>query len=196
MLVSPTARRNFGSTDTAARVRPRQERREVSLPAFAILEDRSTISLTVHNLSYDGCKVATPVALDPGTDITLSVVRMGLLKAKVRWYLFGNAGLRFSSDPDDLEELPPRKHQRTPLSAMVTLRRRSGGSYRVATSDVSPDGCNLHFVERPEVNETHWIKFDGLEALEVQVRWVKDFNAGVRFTRPIHPAVFAMLFPA
>ena len=110
--------------------------------------------------------------------------------------LQSNAGLRFSSDPDDLEELPPRKHQRTPLSAMVTLRRRSGGSYRVATSDVSPDGCNLHFVERPEVNETHWIKFDGLEALEVQVRWVKDFNAGVRFTRPIHPAVFAMLFPA
>jgi PilZ domain len=193
--VTKSAGRKVGPSDLAPQVRPRQERREVSLPAFAVLEDRSTISLTVHNLSYDGCKVATPIALDPGTDITLSVMHMGLLKAKVRWYLFGNAGLRFSSDPDDLEELPPRKHQRTPLSAMVTLRRRSGGSYRVPTTDISPDGCNLQFVERPVVDELHWVKFDGLEALEVQVRWVKAFNAGVRFTRPIHPAVFEMLFP-
>ena len=93
---------------------------------------------------------------------------------------------------------------------METCRlRRSTPWLTIGRSEVLPDsrfsrrsfsfaihGCNLHFVERPEVNETHWIKFDGLEALEVQVRWVKDFNAGVRFTRPIHPAVFAMLFPA
>ena len=35
-----------------------------------------------------------------------------------------------------------------------------------------------------------WIKFEGLEPLEAEVCWVKGFLTGVRFAKPIHPAVF------
>jgi hypothetical protein len=171
----------------------REDRRPINLPAFANLPDRSTVSLTVVDLSYDGCKVETPVALVPGSCITLSVSQLGVLNANVRWYDDGKAGLCFSSEIEKVEPQKPRKHDRVSLKASVSLRRQGSANYLVSTSDVSPSGCRVEFVERPTEGEIHWIKFDGLEALEVQVRWVRAFSAGVQFTRPIHPAVFDML---
>ena len=56
--------------------------------------------------------------------------------------------------------------------------------------DASPHGCRVEFVERPALAERAWIKFEGLDALEATVCWVKGFSAGVRFEKPIHPAVF------
>ena len=37
------------------------------------------------------------------------------------------------------------------------------------------------------------IKFEGLEAMDAEVCWVQGFQAGLRFERPIHPAVFDLL---
>jgi hypothetical protein len=37
------------------------------------------------------------------------------------------------------------------------------------------------------------VKFDGLEALEAEVCWVEEFTAGLRFEKPMHPAVFDLL---
>jgi hypothetical protein len=171
----------------------REDRRPISLPAFANLPDRSTVSLTVVDLSYDGCKVETPMALMPGTCITLSVSQLGVLNANVRWYDNGHAGLCFSSELEKSPPQQPRKDDRVSLKASVSLRRQGSVNYLVTTTDVSPSGCRVDFVERPTAGEIHWIKFEGLEALEVQVRWVRGFSAGVQFTRAIHPAVFEML---
>ncbi len=172
--------------------RGREVRRETNLTAIASLPDGSTVSMTVVDLSYDGCKVETPVPLALGSSLSLSVAKIGGLKAHVRWYSAGKAGLRFTAEPDKSEGLPPRA-DRVSLQAAVTLRRRGSANYTVSTSDVSPSGCKVEFVERPRVGETHWLKFDGLEALEAEVRWVEDFDAGVQFARAIHPAVFDML---
>jgi hypothetical protein len=38
-----------------------------------------------------------------------------------------------------------------------------------------------------------WVKFDQLEALEAEVRWLKNACAGLQFINPIHPAVFDMM---
>jgi hypothetical protein len=89
--------------------------------------------------------------------------------------------------------LPPRSHDRLTVEGEVALRRSGQLNYRVRLYDLSPDGCKAEFVERPEVDEQLWIKFDDLGAIEAEVRWMVGQTAGIRFVRPIHPAVFDAL---
>ena len=41
----------------------------------------------------------------------------------------------------------------------------------------SPQGCRCEFIERPNIGERVWVKFDGLEAIESEVRWLKETSA-------------------
>ena len=84
----------------------------------------------------------------------------------------------------------PRRSARVGLSAEITLRRAGQNRYRVKILDASPHGCKAEFVERPQLDEHVWVKFEGLEALEALVCWVRGFEVGLEFERPIHPAVF------
>ena len=59
--------------------------------------------------------------------------------------------------------------------------------------DVSREGCRLEFIERPRLDETVWVKFDGLDAIESSVCWVRGADVGVEFKRPIYTAVFDIL---
>jgi hypothetical protein len=59
--------------------------------------------------------------------------------------------------------------------------------------DLSRAGCSLEYVERPRIDESIWIKFDGVEALESIVRWIDGDRAGVQFVKPLHEAVFDSL---
>ena len=55
--------------------------------------------------------------------------------------------------------------------------------------DASPDGCKIEFVERPDLGEALWVKFEGMELLEARVRWTEGFTAGVEFkNRSIRPS--------
>jgi len=87
----------------------------------------------------------------------------------------------------------PRKSRRVHINAMVKLRRRGHHNFTVQAFDFSPEGCKLEFVERPQLDETVWIKFEGIELLEASVCWVEERFVGVEFIRPIHNAVFQML---
>jgi hypothetical protein len=88
-----------------------------------------------------------------------------------------------------------RKADRIAVDAEVALRRSAQLNYRVRAYDASPYGCKLEFVERPELEERVWVKFEGLDALEGLVCWVNGFVVGIEFARPIHPAVFEALMP-
>jgi uncharacterized protein YuzE len=55
--------------------------------------------------------------------------------------------------------------------------------------DLSLEGCKVEFVDRPRLDETVWIKIDGLERLPGTICWVEGNVAGVEFERPLHPAV-------
>jgi hypothetical protein len=59
--------------------------------------------------------------------------------------------------------------------------------------DASSHGCKVEFVERPEMQECVWVRFEGLEPLEAHVRWLEGHCAGLQFSRPIHPAVFDLM---
>jgi hypothetical protein len=86
-----------------------------------------------------------------------------------------------------------RKSARTSLQAEVQLRRRGHHHYIVNVYDISPNGCRIEFVERPRLDETVWVKFEGLDAIESTVCWLKGSDAGVEFTRPIYRPVFDAL---
>jgi len=86
-----------------------------------------------------------------------------------------------------------RSAERAALAADVGIRRRSGRCFRVRIFDLSPLGCKTEFVERPDVGERVWVKFDDLQAVEGTVHWVAGHVGGVKFERPIHEAVFRRL---
>ena len=86
-----------------------------------------------------------------------------------------------------------RKSARVPLRAEVQLRRSGQSNYLVNVHDVSREGCKLEFVERPRLDETVWVKFDGYDAIQSSVCWVEGHSAGIEFERPIYPSIFEMM---
>ncbi|HEX5238056.1 MAG TPA: PilZ domain-containing protein [Sphingomicrobium sp.] len=87
----------------------------------------------------------------------------------------------------------PRRHERSAVEAEASLRRAGKLTFRVRLFDLSPEGCKAEFVERPEIHEQLWVNFDGLEAVETSVCWIAGAKVGLRFLRPMHPAVFDLL---
>ena len=173
--------------------RTREQRRTVTLPAHILCENGEITSADVLDLSYDGCCVETPLELREGSTVKLSVVGLGANDAQVRWSADGKAGLSFAIHSTWEREIKPRKAERIELSADLSLRRVGRKQYRGRVFDVSPDGCKVEFVERPRLEELVWVKFDFLDALEAQVCWVDGFYGGVKFLRPIYPAVYDLL---
>jgi hypothetical protein len=171
----------------------REERRDVRMPGFAAFADGSTASITVLDLSYEGCAIACAVELSPGDPITLSVLRRGGIQAEVRWFKDGKAGLEFVPSTAEAKKHGPRRSERVPLAAEVTMRRHGGPNFRVNVFDASPDGCKIEFVDRPMPDERLSIRFEGLEALEAEVCWIDQHCTGLKFSRAIHPAVFDLL---
>jgi hypothetical protein len=92
--------------------------------------------------------------------------------------------------PDEPRE---RRSARTSLQAEVQLRRSGHHHYIVNVYDISPQGCRIEFVERPRLDEIVWVKFEGLDAIESTICWLRGAEAGVEFVRPIYPAVFDSL---
>lgn len=86
-----------------------------------------------------------------------------------------------------------RQWCRTETSAQANLRRSGALSYRIEVYDLSERGCKVEFVERPNVGETVWVKFDGVEPLVSRVRWTAGFVAGLEFGRPIDSRVLQHL---
>jgi hypothetical protein len=171
----------------------RRERRRVSLGGFIALESGVTAEIQLLDLSYDGCGVETPIELDSGQPIKLSIPNRGAIEANVRWYRKGRAGLVFKPESGSAKPHRPRKSSRRSLSAEARLRRPGGATYLIRVSDLSPEGCKVELIDRPAIGEHVFVKFEGLEVLEAEVCWIEGPLGGLRFETPIHPAVFDML---
>jgi hypothetical protein len=172
----------------------RRERRAVTLTAFATREDGSIVDVTITDVSYDGCGVICDESLSAGEQLKISVVRRGVAVATVRWVDGSRAGLTFASEPvDETSARQPRRHERISVSGEVSMRRAGRANFKVHVYDLSPDGCKAEFVDRPDLHEQLWIRFEGIEALEANVRWIAGAKTGLKFSRAIHPAVFDLL---
>ena len=172
----------------------RRERRPTSMRGYVALEDGRTAEILLLDLSYEGCGIEIPVEVKPGETVKLSVLRQGAIEAEVRWYSKGKAGLVFLAVAVDAKDHRPRNYERLAITAEVSMRRLGRANYRVGVSDLSSHGCKIELVERPNVDEHVLIKFDGLEVLDAEVCWVEGHSGGLRFEKPIHPAVFDLLF--
>ena len=164
------------------------------MKGFAALDDGTTFAISVVDLSYDGCKIETELALLAGMRMKLSFPELGIATAaSVRWYKRGRSGLVFY--PEDLPEKTQavRKHERVALAGELLIRRSGRPQYQTRFFDMTPAGCRVEFVERPREGETVWVKFDGISALESTVRWINGFTVGVEFVRPFYPSVFDLL---
>ena len=164
---------------------------EFELRGFAVRTDGEIADLRVLDLSHDGCGIESDKRLVPGEEIKLSVLGRGAFKATVKWSDGRKSGLTFEVEPE--AQYVPRRADRTVFSAEVFLRRAGKLGFRVKTFDLSPFGCKCEFVDRPLIEETVWVKFDGLEALESDVCWLEGSTLGIEFRKPLHSAVFAML---
>jgi len=171
----------------------RAARRPVSLDGYALRADDTTIDIKLLDLTYEGCGIETPVELRPGEALKLSVIGRGLIDAEVRWYKDGKAGLNFGSDQSATKEEIPRQAERASVSTEVKLRRIGQPNYSVKMFDLSPEGCRIEVIERPRIGEQLMIKFEGLEVLQAKVCWIEGFVVGLKFARPLHPAVFDLL---
>lgn len=171
----------------------RDERRMVSLRGFVVTPGGIKTAAQLLDLSYDGCQIVTELALAPGQSVKLAVARLGVIEAEVRWAADGKVGLVFTAEQPPPRPQTPRAAERKPVSAEMIVRRVGQANYRVGVRDLSPSGCKIKLVDRPRVGEPMMVKLDGLETIEAEVCWVEDYDAGLRFAREIHPAVFGLL---
>jgi hypothetical protein len=174
----------------------RAARRSVDIRGFAMMDDDSRIPVVVVNLSYDGCRIETPVPLNAGTGLRLST-RLGEADAEVSWSSGTEAGLRFKLHASERTEPTPaqvqRESERLPAMLSAKMKRLGRSGFEVPVSDIGTSGCKVGFADRPDVGETVSLRFDGLDSLEATVRWITDRNCGLDFAHPLHPAILDML---
>jgi hypothetical protein len=171
----------------------RRERRPVTMLGYAMRADQSTVEVMVVDLSYEGCGVETPTQFDAGEALKLSVLRRGAIECRVRWCSNGKAGLIFEPETKKVAAQRARQSERVPIEGEVSLRRIGQINYRVRLFDCSPEGCKTELVERPRIGEHVLVKMPHLESLDAEVCWVDNFTAGLRFEKPLHPAVFDLM---
>jgi PilZ domain len=171
----------------------RRERRPVSMRGFAVREDGETIEILLLDLSYEGCGIETPAPLKRGDALKISVLGRGAIDTHVRWCKGGKAGLNFDTGAAPAKQQVERGNPRVETTAEVTMRRLGHANFKVRVFDLSPKGCKVELIERPNEREHVLVKFEGLEVLEAEVCWITAKTAGLRFERPIHPAVFDLL---
>jgi hypothetical protein len=171
----------------------RSPRREMVHESYVLRSGGQKLGVELLDFSADGCCVGAPSYLWAGEELKLYLPWRGAVDASVRWCRDGKAGLAFADLPDERTERIERAAPRIGTSADVTLRRVGKSRFKVAVLDLSPRGCRVEIVERPQVGEAVQVKFDRLDTLDGTVRWVDGHEAGVKFDRPIHPAVFEML---
>jgi hypothetical protein len=171
----------------------RPERRAVDLNGYVMLSDGSSVEAVLLDLSYEGCRIKSSAPLASGDRVRLSVSRMGLIDADVRWYDDGVAGLAFTVEDAPAQMHWPRQSERVPVTATVTLRKPGKPNFQAKAFDVSPEGCKVEFIDRPIVGDIVWIKLGSFENLEAEVCWVEGTLMGLNFAKTFHTAVFALL---
>jgi hypothetical protein len=73
----------------------RTSRRRTNLAGIAKRGDGSAVRVLVSNLSYEGCHILGEGQLQKGEVIDLSLPRMSVIQAQVRWATGDSAGLKF-----------------------------------------------------------------------------------------------------
>ena len=74
----------------------RDGRQPTSFPAIIVLPDGTRLTVTITNISNEGCQVETPATLPIGKTVRIELAGDISADASVRWSIDRRAGLRFS----------------------------------------------------------------------------------------------------
>lgn len=173
--------------------RRQAQRRQLDLQGYARLGNGTTFSITLRDLSTDGCRIETPLALLPDLPLELCIGGAGEFHGKVRWSASGLAGLHFSRAEEESRIDNRRDGERLKIGLEVILRHGCGSAYPSKVSEISRGGCKIEFLKQPLPGDKVIVRFPGLDALQAGVRWCRGFDGGVEFLPAIHPAVFQVL---
>ena len=102
--------------------------------------------------------------------------------------MLGTQGYGPMSDKED-----PRRAERVALRADIEFRRAGEHRWRVNILDFSPEGCRVELPINVDPDDLVWISLPGIESIQGVVAWVKEWEVGVKFTKPLYPAVFDMI---
>lgn len=171
----------------------RRRRPRLNMAGFVLRSGEVSRVIDVIDLNYDGCGIRTPVVLEVGESVKISVLGRGSISAQVRWYREGKAGLAFEPFAEETKKQIERRAGRTPIAGEIGLRMAGRANYQTQVLDLSTDGCKVQLVERPSIGDQMLVKFDGLEVIGAMVAWVDDHLGGLRFERSLHPAVLDLL---
>jgi len=89
---------------------------------------------------------------------------------------------------------PARRATARELTAATILLRRLGRpDAHLHLQDISTGGFQIVLTEAMHPNDHVVTRLPGLEPIGASVMWTDDGNAGLRFDRALHPAVFELL---
>ena len=91
--------------------------------------------------------------------------------------------------PENCRRVSPR----SAVEAEVAVKKLGGFGFQLQALDVSAGGCRVELIEMVNSGEPVIVRLPALEPLGAEVAWVQGANAGLRFQRPLHPAVFDQL---
>jgi hypothetical protein len=103
------------------------------------------------------------------------------------------AGSERRGDLFMVDDSDPRRAERVPLRADIEFRRVGEHRWRVNILDFSPEGCRVDLPVKVDVEDLVWISLPGIESIQGIVCWVKEWEAGVQFAKPLYPSVFDMV---
>ena len=95
--------------------------------------------------------------------------------------------------PDPRPENCRRESPRSSVEAEVAVKKLGGFGFQLQALNVSAGGCRVELIEMVNSGEPVIVRLPALEPLGAEVAWVQGANAGLRFQRPLHPAVFDQL---
>jgi len=96
-------------------------------------------------------------------------------------------------DAENAQSPGRRSSARTVADTEILLRRLGSADRYARVRDISTGGCQLEQVATLGVNDHVVTRLPGLEPLGATVTWADSGHAGLRFDRPLHPAVFELL---
>jgi hypothetical protein len=79
--------------------------------------DGQMVEVRLRNISSMGSLVECPVAVAPGTDLTIDIVGVAPVRGIVRWSQSGKFGVQFQ-DRFDLARLAPKKERREDVTML------------------------------------------------------------------------------
>ncbi|HVL79054.1 MAG TPA: PilZ domain-containing protein [Sphingomicrobium sp.] len=76
----------------------RNDRQDARIDAVIHRTDGDKVTVTLTNLSYEGCRIEAGDTFRIGERVRIAIPRVGTIDAQVRWALDGKAGAQFSSE--------------------------------------------------------------------------------------------------